>query len=150
MEGQNTHIMRPRIILYMVALAIFIGLFAFTLFSRKDLAVDILRDRNSFYRQIDSKTIENVYKFKIMNKGKTDQTYKIIAKGFGKDLTVIIDDKFKDRVLASGEVLSLPVKVRAQRADVKRHIQNIELIITVVGDENTTVTEETKYFGPRK
>jgi cytochrome c oxidase accessory protein FixG len=150
MQGKKTHIMRPRIILYMVALCIFIGLFTFTLFSRKDIAVDILRDRNSFYRQVDAKTIENVYKFKIMNKGKTGQQYTITAKGFGKDLTVVIDDKFKDRTLPAGEVLNLPVKVRAQRVDVKRHIQNIELIISVVGDEDTTVTEETKYFGPRK
>ena len=150
MEGKNASVLRPRIILYMVALVMFIGLFAFTLLSRKDIAVDILRDRNSFYRQVDSRTIENVYKFKIMNKGKTGQQYKITARGFGKDLTVIIDDKFKNRVLAAGEVLNLPVKVRAKRADVKRHIQNIELIISVLGDKDSVVSEETKYFGPRR
>lgn len=150
MEGKKASVLRPRIILYMVALAMFIGLFAFTLLSRKDIAVDILRDRNSFYRQVDSRTIENVYKFKIMNKGKTGQQYKITARGFGKDLTVIIDDKFKNRVLAAGEVLNLPVKVRAKRVDVKRHIQNIELIISVLGDKDSVVSEETKYFGPRR
>ena len=150
MEGKKTHILRGRIILYMVALSIMIGLFAITLISRKDIAVDILRDRNSFYRTIDSQTIENVYKLKIMNKGKLAQKYEVSAFGFGKDLTVIIDNKFKDRELAAGDVLNLPVKVRANKSDVKRHIQNIELKITVVGDEDTTVTEETKYFGPKK
>jgi cytochrome c oxidase accessory protein FixG len=150
MEGKKTHILRGRIILYMVALSIMIGLFTFTLISRKDIAVDILRDRNSFYRTIDSHTIENVYKLKIMNKGKFAQRYQVSAHGFGKDLMVIIDNKFKDRELAAGDVLNLPVKVRANKSDVKRHIQNIELKITVVGDEDTTVTEETKYFGPKK
>ncbi len=150
LEGKKTHILRPRIVLYAVALSIFLGLFAYTLINRKDIAVDILRDRNSFYRQIDSKTIENVYKLKVMNKGKSAQQYKITAKGFGKDLLVIIDDKFKNRVLPVGEVLNLPVKVRANKADVKRHIQNIELTISVLDDADTTITEETKYFGPRK
>lgn len=150
LEGKKTHILRPRIILYMVALCIFVGLFAYTLLERKDIAVDVLRDRNSFYRQVDSKTIENVYKLKIMNKGKTAQQYKITAKGFGKDLEVVVDDKFKQRALASGEVLNLPVKIRANKSDVKRHIQNIELTIKVVGEDGSTITEETKYFGPKK
>ena len=150
LEGKKTHILRPRIILYAVALSIFLGLFAFTLFNRKDMAVDILRDRNSFYRQVDSKTIENVYKLKIMNKGKSSQQYTITAKGFGKNLDVIVDDKFKERALPSGDVLNLPVKVRALKSDVKRRIQNIQIIITVVGEGGTTITEETKYFGPKR
>ena len=150
LEGKKTHILRPRIVLYAVALSIFIGLFSYTLLNRKDIAVDILRDRNSFYRQVDTKTIENVYKLKIMNKGKSVQKYKITAKGFGKDLDVVVDDKFKDRALPSGDVLNLPVKVRALKSDVKRHIQNIKIIITVVGEGGTTITEETKYFGPKK
>lgn len=150
LEGQKTHILRPRIILYAVALSIFLGLFAYTLINRKDMAVDVLRDRNSFYRQVDSKTIENVYKLKIMNKGKSVRQYKITAKGFGKDLDVVIDDKFKERKLPPGDVLILPVKVRAQKADVKRRIQNIQIIITAVGEDGTTIAEETKYFGPKK
>ncbi|HFC30427.1 MAG TPA: cytochrome c oxidase accessory protein CcoG [Oceanospirillales bacterium] len=150
LEGKKTHILRPRIVLYAVALSIFVGLFTFTLFNRKDIAVDVLRDRNSFYRQVDSKTIENVYKLKIMNKGKQEHRYVVSAKGFGKDLEVVIDNKFKDRILASGDVLNLPIKVRADIADVKRHIQNIELTISEADDEKNSVTEEAKYFGPRK
>ncbi len=150
LEGKKTHILRPRIILYAVALSIFIGLFSYTLVNRKDIAVDVLRDRNSFYRQVDSKTIENVYKLKIMNKGKSIQRYIITAKGFGKDLEVIVDDKFKERPLPPGDVLNLPVKVRALKTDVKRRIQNIEILITVAGEDGTTITEETKYFGPKR
>jgi len=150
LEGKTTKIFRPRIILYIIALSIFIGLFSYTLLNRKDIAVDVLRDRNSFYRQVDSNTIENVYKLKIMNKGKSTQQYTITAKGFGKDLEVIIDDKFKKRTLLSGEVLNLPVKVRAAKKDVKRRIQNIELTIKVVGEDGASITEETKYFGPKR
>ncbi|MFK8010533.1 MAG: cytochrome c oxidase accessory protein CcoG, partial [Marinicellaceae bacterium] len=150
MEGKKTRILRPRIMLYMVALAIMIGLFAFTLFSRKDIAVDILRDRNSFYRMVDSKTIENVYKLKIMNKGKTSQTYKITASGLDTDLTVVIDEQYIDRELQAGEMLNLPVKVRATKSEIKQHIQNIEIQIQESGKDGSMVTEETKYFGPRK
>lgn len=156
MEGQKTRVMRPRIVLYIVALSIMIGLFAFTLFSRKSIAVDVLRDRNSFFRMVDAKTIENVYKLKIMNKGKTTQTYEVTATGFGGTadtvLTVVIDDKFKNRELAAGELLNLPIKIRAKKADVKRRIQNIELQIKVVSKDGQgeMVTEESKYFGPKR
>ena len=150
MEGQKTHIIRPRIILYFMILAIMIGLFATTLFLRKDIAVDVLRDRNSFYRMVDSKTIENVYKLKIMNKGKTTQTYEVTASGLDTDLIVVVDDQYKNRELQAGEILTLPVKVRATKSEIKRHIQNIELQIKVSGEGGSIITEETKYFGPRK
>jgi len=150
MKGLKTKILRPRIVLYMVALSLIIGLFAYTLISRKDIAVDVLRDRNSFFRIVDSKTIENVYKLKIMNKGKSAQQYRITAEGMGTELTVIVDDKFKERVVQAGDILSLPIKVRAKTSEIKRHIQNIEIKIQVVDDSQTTVTEETKYFGPRE
>jgi len=158
MQGKKTNIMRPRIMLYITALSIMIGLFAFTLLSRKSLAVDVLRDRNSFYRMVDAKTIENVYKLKIINKGKSAQTYEITATGFGSNsdvvLTVVIDDKFNNRELAAGEMLNLPIKIRASKTDVKRRIQNIELQIKVVSEDGSTegemVTEESKYFGPKK
>jgi cytochrome c oxidase accessory protein FixG len=150
LEGKKTRILRPRIVLYIVALCVMVSLFAFTLIERKDIAVDILRDRNSFYRMVDSQTLENVYKFKIMNKGKSDQSYEITAQGFGKDLEVVIDDKFKDRKLASGEVLILPVKIRAKMADINRHIQNIRVQIKVKGESESIITEEPKYFGPKK
>lgn len=158
MEGKKTHIVRPRIILYIVALCIMIGLFAYTLLSRKSIAVDVLRDRNSFYRMVDAKTIENVYKLKIMNKGESTQTYEITATGFGSetivDLTVVVDDNYKNRELDAGELLILPIKVRANKTDVKRRIQNIEIQIRVVSQEGSPlgemVTEESKYFGPKK
>ncbi len=149
-NGGKTHIMRPRIMVYMLALSIFIGLFSYTLYSRKNIAVDVLRDRNSFFRMVGSKTIENVYKLKIMNKGKTAQQYDITATGNDVEFDVVIDDKFKDRKLAAGEVLNLPVKVRANRKDISRHIQNIELHIKAINEGGDEVTEETKYFGPRK
>lgn len=148
-KGIKTHIMRPRIMVYMLALSIFVGLFSYTLFIRKNIAVDVLRDRNTFFRMVGANTVENVYKLKIMNKGKDAQKYTIIASGNNIDFTVIIDDKFKDREVAAGDVLNLPVKIRAKKSDIKRHIQNIELTITVKGD-GTSVVEETKYFGPRK
>lgn len=150
MEGKVTHILRPRIVLYAVALSLFVGLFSYTLINRKDMAVDVLRDRNSFYRQVDSKTIENVYKLKIMNKGSASHQYRVTAHGFGKELEVVIGEKFKERVLPAGKVLILPIKVRAPKIDVKKRIQNIELIINQVGENGTYITEESKYFGPKK
>ena len=150
LQGKKTRIFRPRMVLYMVALSIMIGLFSYTLLHRKSIAVDVLRDRNTFFRVVDSQTIENVYKLKIMNKGDQPQQYIVTAEGIEGGLEVVVDDNYKDRQLPPGEVLSLPVKVRAKTANVTRHIQNIELKIHVVGDESTVVTEETKYFGPKK
>ncbi|VAW39896.1 Type cbb3 cytochrome oxidase biogenesis protein CcoG, involved in Cu oxidation [hydrothermal vent metagenome] len=148
--GKKTHVLRPRIIVYGLVLSIMVGLFTYTLVNRKDIAVDIIRDRNSFYRIIDAQTLENIYTLKIMNKGKVAQQYIVTATGIEGGLRVIVDKQFKDRELAAGEVLSLPIKVRTKIANIKQHIQNIELQIKVIGEHGATITEETKYFGPKK
>jgi polyferredoxin len=134
---------------YIAALIIMIGLFSYTLFNRKDIAVDILRDRNSFYRVVDSKTLENVYKLKIMNKSANPQSYSVTATGLDGEMIVVVDEQYVNRVSEAGGILSLPVKVRAKKDIVKKHIQNIKLHIQVNGEDGTVVTEKTKYFGPR-
>jgi len=149
-DGKQTKIFRPRILVYLLALSIMVGLFAMTILSRKDFAVDILRDRNSFYRMIDAKTIENVYKIKIMNKSNVSQEYDISASGFGADLIVFIDEKNKNRTLDAGEILNLPVKVRTQKDAVKKRIQHIEFEIKVLGQNQDSITEKSIYFGPKK
>ena len=149
LNGKSTKIFRPRIIVYIAALAIMIGLFTVTLLNRKDIAVDILRDRNSFYRVIDSQTLENVYKLKIMNKSSVPQSYLVTASGLDGEMIVVVDSQYENRISKPGSVLNLPVKVRAKKANVTKHIQNIKLHIQVNSENGTVVTEKTKYFGPR-
>ena len=103
----------------------------------------------SFYRVIDSKTLENVYKLKIMNKSSVPQSYIVTASGLNGEMEVVVDSQYQDRISEAGEVLNLPVKVRAKKSDVTRHIQTIKLHIHVNSENGTVVTEKTKYFGPR-
>jgi polyferredoxin len=98
---------------------------------------------------IDSQTLENVYTLKIMNKSSVPQSYTVTATGLKGDMEVVVDGQYLDRISEAGSVLNLPVKVRAKKSDVTKHIQSIKLHIQVNSDNGTVVSEKTKYFGPR-
>ena len=110
MQGGKTHILRPRIIIYaVILLAIFVA-FAWSFSQRVSLGLDVIRDRNTLYRETGDGLIENVYILKILNMDDAEHQYELSVSGIPgltlhKDMAVI-------RV-ASGGIMELPVRLRA-------------------------------------
>lgn len=75
------HIVRPRILLYTVILAIILGLTTWFLAHRIPLKVDIIRDRSTLAREADDGSIENVYMLQIMNTEEQPHRYKVTVDG---------------------------------------------------------------------
>lgn len=78
LSGQKTKLVRPRLIGYAVALMIMSSLFAYTVFNRTLVELNVLKDRTP-YRENQEGRIENVYTLKIMNKDQTDHIFVIEA-----------------------------------------------------------------------
>jgi cytochrome c oxidase accessory protein FixG len=75
------HIVRPRILLYTVILAVITGLSVWFLAHRIPLKVDIIRDRSTLAREADDGRIENVYMLQIMNTEEQPHRYKVTVDG---------------------------------------------------------------------
>ncbi|KXB30560.1 cytochrome c oxidase accessory protein CcoG [Dechloromonas denitrificans] len=75
------HIVRPRILLYTVILAIILGLTTWFLAHRIPLKVDIIRDRSTLAREADDGNIENVFMLQIMNTEEQPHRYKVTVDG---------------------------------------------------------------------
>ena len=75
------HIVRPRILLYTVILALITGLSVWFLAHRIPLKVDIIRDRSTLAREADDGRIENVYMLQIMNTEEQPHRYKVTVDG---------------------------------------------------------------------
>ena len=75
------HIVRPRILLYTVILALIVGATAWFMAHRIPLKVDVIRDRSTLAREADDGSIENVFTLQFMNTEEQPRRYRISVTG---------------------------------------------------------------------
>jgi len=81
MNGKETHVFRPRIIVYSVLLLSLIAGVLWAINERVLLRADLLRDRNALYRELPDNKIENVYTLKLINMDFVKHQYRIEVVG---------------------------------------------------------------------
>lgn len=145
MKHGNTHILRPRFIGYLVALAIMTGAFGYNIFNRMPLEVDIIRDRNVMYRENAMGLVENIYTLKINNMDTKDHNYSIRIEG---------NDEFnyrgaKEVIVVEGEVMTMPVSVALDPGLMKSPNIDVVFIVESLDDPSIHATEENRFIGPR-
>ncbi len=145
-RGRQTHILRPRIVIYALVLLGMLTLFSVSLLNRSTLDMNVIRDRNSFYRVVDADTIENVYTVKLLNKGGAPLTYTLQASGLD-GLRVVIDADHRDALIPPGEILSVPVRVQARKSVANKMIHKITLQATGEGEKPVQTSERINFFG---
>ena len=108
LQGGTTHWLRPRIIGYMVVLAIMVGVFSYTIASRIPVELTIIRDRNQLYLTTDNGDIENLYQLQLLNMDKNSHDYEIHIDGI-EGATIVGDTVY---TLEGGEVRTINLRVR--------------------------------------
>jgi cytochrome c oxidase accessory protein FixG len=146
MKGGVTHVVRPRIIIYAVILLGIMAAFSWSFSQRISLGLDVIRDRNTLYRETNDGLIENVYILKILNMDDAAHQYDLSVSGIPgltlhKDMAVIQVD--------SGGVLELPVRLRADEADLKVRSSNVVFELVATDDAALTAREEARFLGPQ-
>ncbi|WP_027853613.1 cytochrome c oxidase accessory protein CcoG [Marinobacterium litorale] len=144
LEGKKTHLLRPRLIGYFVALIAMFSAFAYTLYSRVPLEVDIIRDRGQLYTTTPSGLIENVYTLKIANKEQNDHTYRISVSGI--DGMTLVSEPVVD--IAAGELLDYPIRLHVPPSDLEKPNYDIQFTVEAVDATSIRVTEENRFIGP--
>lgn len=143
--GKPTHILRPRVIVYAIILfAITAGSF-YSIMARTPLAMDVIRDRNSLYRETNEGLIENVYIIKILNMDKKEHDYQLTAEGIDG---LILKMDTTDLRVKSGEVIELPVRVQIDADNLKQRSNEITFTITARDNRDLSMVEEARFLGP--
>jgi cytochrome c oxidase accessory protein FixG len=146
MEGKKTSIMRPRIIIYAVLLASIMAAYVYSFSQRIPLGLDVIRDRNTLYRETSEGLIENVYTLKILNMDKVQHQYELTVSGIPgltlhKDMPTI--------VVASGGVQELPVRLRADEAELEARSSDVVFSLVAIDNDTLAVTEDARFLGPQ-
>ncbi|MDP5032037.1 MAG: cytochrome c oxidase accessory protein CcoG [Paraglaciecola sp.] len=146
LAGGTTKIIRPKLVGYALVLVLMSGLLVFEIMTRVPLEVDIIRDRNSLYRETNDGLIENVYTLKILNKSQQKQTYLISIVGlegakFIGENTVVVD---------GGEVLTWPISLAIDPYKIEQDVTEFEVKVEVINDPliDVKVQEPSNFLYP--
>jgi cytochrome c oxidase accessory protein FixG len=143
LAGGTTKIVRPKLVGYFLVLILMSGLLVFEIMTRVPLEVDIIRDRNSLYRETNDGLIENVYTLKILNKSQQKQTYLISV--IGLDGANFIGQNTVD--VAGSEVLTWPISLAIDPYNIKEDVTEFEFKVEVINDpENDVYVQEPSNF----
>ena len=149
MSGRTTHIVRPRTVMYTLLLLALSGGLVYAISQRTALELDIIRDRNSLYRETNNGLVENVYTLKVINMDNSPHRYTLEVSGEKaglENLQLIKSDQPID--VPSGEVLNLPVSVSVDPVYLKRAANQIEFILTAEDNPALHRREIARFIGP--
>src|SRR5690606_8259808 len=143
LSGQKTHLLRPRLIGYAIALVAMMGLFGWAIANRSLVEIDILKDRVLF-RENEQGHVENVYTVKLMNKAQRDLTYLISVEGIDG---LRYEGRNEVRA-AAGEVLSLPVELSIEPEKLPSSANEIVFRVKALEDPSIESDADSRFIGP--
>lgn len=147
LEGGKTHLMRPRLIGYTLALVGMIGMLAYTIAARTPFQLDIERDRGSLYRTTVNDTIQNSYTLKLINMSQQPKSYSLDVEGLD-GLKIIGKTEFNLDVNQLKEV-SINLEIDPEITKTKGSKTNIEFIISEAKSGEEITREESRFIAPR-
>jgi cytochrome c oxidase accessory protein FixG len=146
LEGLRSKVLRPRVIIYGVLLALLMTGFVAALAMRKPVGLDVLHDRNTLYRSLDSGEIENVYMLKIVNKAERARSFRVQLMESDRYRLDPVQPVF---AVGEGEVFSAAVRIRRDAWDERAPgTATVYVSIQALDDPTVRATAEARFFAP--
>ncbi|MEX0915043.1 MAG: FixG Ig-like domain-containing protein [Wenzhouxiangellaceae bacterium] len=136
---------RPRTIVYSLILVTLLAGLVSSLVLSQPVILDVMRDRNTLYRDVGLAGIENSYTMRIVNKHNRDHTYRISVSGLD-GITIRTDTEFS---VPAESVHTLPVSVTVPH-EAATGGNVIEFRLQSIDDSSIAVTGESRFRGPEE
>ena len=144
LEGKESHVVRPRMLVYGALLGLIMVGFVVSISMRTPVSLDVMRDRNTLYRTLADGSIENVYLLRILNKDTRPHVYLLSVSGLDG---IAIETDQAEHAVGPGEVYSLAARVRIP-ADAARGSQEIQLQVKAVDNPSLTARRDARFLAP--
>jgi cytochrome c oxidase accessory protein FixG len=143
LELKSYRLIRPRTLVYTGVLSVLMVSMVTSIALRKPVIMDIIRDRNTLYRDVGRQGIENGYTIRVINKHNENHEYALSVSGID-GISINNDAAFS---LEGESVLTLPISVTAPHENAGGgHV--IEFRLDSTDGSGITVTEESRFRGP--
>ena len=144
LDGARPRVWRPRIAVYATLLALLCLGFVAAVSVRVPVDLDVLRDRNALYRELDDGRIENVYSIRIINKDQRAHEFRLSASGLPN---AVIDSDTPTQPVRAEEVKTVVVRVRVP-ADQEHGGRDFVITAQAVDAPRVTVRSRARFFAP--
>ncbi|WP_104202721.1 cytochrome c oxidase accessory protein CcoG [Billgrantia saliphila] len=142
LEGKRSHILRPRLLGYLAALLVMIGLFVWALGERMPLDFEAERERGQLYQMTRDGRISNVYTLTVRNRDDRDHDYRLEVSGMpGLELDT------DSLGVPAGAARTFAIQVTAPPDVIERPSQPIVLHLQSRQDEHIAIDRETRFIG---
>jgi cytochrome c oxidase accessory protein FixG len=138
------HIVRPRVILYSVILAVISAALAWGLATKANLRVDVIRDRGTLAREVDDGVIENVFRLQVMNVTEEPHRYSVTVSGM--DGLQLVDGQSIE--VPAALTKSVVVHARAPQRSGKTGSNTIYFDVKADDNEKISVHEKAIFLIP--
>ncbi|MEK9713494.1 MAG: cytochrome c oxidase accessory protein CcoG, partial [Thalassolituus sp.] len=147
LEGKKTHIMRPRLFGYAIALIVMIGGLGYAILDRTPFELDIERDRGRLYQMTVNDTIQNAYTLKLMNMSQEPHTYVLTVEGLD-GIKLLGQTEYQLDINQLHEAtINLEIDPEVTKTSASK--TNIEFVITNKETGEEVTREESRFIAPR-
>jgi cytochrome c oxidase accessory protein FixG len=146
-EGKPRHILRPRVVLYSAILGGLTIALVVAVLLRTPLELDVIRDRNTLFRETPDGRIENVYTLKIMNMDGRPHTYRLSVAGI-EDLRLRADRT--DIPVGSGQVVEQAVTLSVDPSWLRARSTPINFLLEATDVPRQRAEAEARFVGPAR
>jgi cytochrome c oxidase accessory protein FixG len=143
--GVRRRFFRPRVAVYALLLGAATLALLLAVLLRVPFQMDVLRDRNALYREINDGRVENVYTLRIMNMDNETRRYTLDVSGI-PELTAVLD--VPDIVAAPGEVIERSVRLQADRRALLKQSTPVYLTLKATDRPRQRLTQTGRFLGP--
>lgn len=144
LKGKPVHILRPRLIGYIVAVAVMVSLLGYRMATRDSIVLSVLRDRQALYYTSEDGRIENRYTVKIANKTEQDHHYRLQLDSQAElamtDLGAIS--------VSSGEVRELSIRLYLSPEQATLPAVPVRFEVAPIGQADQAVSVDSRFFSP--
>lgn len=145
LDGKQAKVVRPRVVVYASILVLLLAALVYSLATRTPTKLDIIRDRNTLFRETGEGLIENVYTLRILNKDDQGHSYTISVEGM-PDMTLLLDKR--DITVAAGGVRDISARIQIDPVDIKSASNEVIFHLKAKDAPDMAVSEPARFVGP--
>lgn len=146
LAGKEVGILRPRVFIYATLIASMLIAVGWGLANRTAITLDVIRDRNTLFRDSGDGNIENLFRLRIINKDEIAHPFRIVIEGL-TGATINMDSPIP--VVESGTIYDHIIRIKIDPTALKG-ARSTEFDIKLIAEDDDTlfITEESRYLGP--
>ncbi|MBU2704531.1 cytochrome c oxidase accessory protein CcoG [Zooshikella marina] len=144
LAGEKSTLFRPRLIGYLVALLVIIGMFSYTVTDRIPVGLEVIRDRSTLYNTTSDGYIENLYTVKVANMDNQSHQFVLNIEGLNSP---VIEPK-QNMLVESGLVAELTIRVKVKADAIERPNSSFVFSVQAKDDETIRTTQESRFIAP--